>query len=252
MRKLRSRRPRLWGLWASGILAILLFPFDSWGQQSLFNVPAGLVTPVGKVFAQEQLTLSQHEGESNTSVAYGVSHGLEMGLNLIHVPLYRAGAESSTGLHTSSVLAHASVSLQPASWAVVFIGGAGGVGQSPTHSPSPVTLGWGLGRFEAPGRWGSYVVGAYVGSPSALGDGFPIGGLLGAEIPIIPARLAFLGDWVVGVNSISVAVVGLVFFLGPRVQISVGAQLPSPGTNNPFGGVFELTYVPIAETRGRH
>jgi hypothetical protein len=237
---------------SGGIVAVLAWPVEGHCQQSLFNVPAGLVTPMGKAFVQEQLTLSQHEGESNTSLAYGLSPWLEVGLNVLHVPLYRAEAEPGSGLHTNSVLAHASVSLKPASWATVFIGGAVGVGESSADSPNLVTQGWALTRLEAPGRWGSYVAGAYLGTSSAIGNGASIGGLLGIEIPIVTDRLSFLGDWVIGNNSISVAVVGLVAFLGPRLQISAGFQLPSPGTYNPFGGVLELTYVPIAETRGRH
>ena len=234
------------------LLAVLAVPGEGHCQQSLFNVPAGLLTPRGKAFVQEQLTLSLHDGESNTSLAYGVSQWLEVGLNVLHVPLYREEAEPGSGLHANAVLAHASVSLHATPWATLFVGGAGGVGEDRENNPNLVTQGWALTRLEAPGRWGSYVVGAYLGIPSAIGHGFPIGGLLGVEIPIIAERLSFLGDWVVGNNTLSVAVVGLVVFIGPRVQISAGAQLPSPGTNNPLGGVLELTYVPIAETRAKH
>lgn len=241
-----------WLQLTTAFLAILLIPTEGICQQSLFNVPAGLLTPSGKVFAQEQLTLSQHEGESNTSLAYGLGPWLEVGMNVLHVPLYHPTEPPSTGLYASSILAHASVALKPTSWATVFVGGAAGVGEMQTEHSGLVTLGWGLTRWEAPRNWGSYVVGVYLGSGSAVGSGLPIGGLLGAEIPLVPEKLSFLADWVIGNNNISVAVVGLVAFLGPRVQVSVGAQLPSPGTENPFGGVLELTYVPIAESRGRH
>ena len=49
----------------------------------------------------------------------------------------------------------------------------------------PVLYGWGTVRFEAPGRFGAWVVGAYTGNRGALGKGPPIGGLIGCEIPIL-------------------------------------------------------------------
>jgi hypothetical protein len=50
-----------------------------------------------------------------------------------------------------------------------------------------------------------------------------------------------MADWVVGRNASSVAVAGLVLTLPGEVFLSVGAQLPSPGTANDFGAVLELT-----------
>jgi len=114
----------------------------------------------------------------------------------------------------------------------------------------PVAYGWTTLRLEAPGRFGSYVLGTYLGNRGALGHGPPVGGLLGLEIPVWENRIHAQADWVIGLNDVSVIVVGAVIYIGRSFQLSVGAQLPSPGSGNHFGGVLELTYVPTPAQPG--
>jgi hypothetical protein len=50
-----------------------------------------------------------------------------------------------------------------------------------------------------------------------------------------------MGDFISGSSDISVAVLGFVVFLPQHWQISLGAQIPSPNSQNDYGMVFELT-----------
>ena len=61
-------------------------------QQSLFNVPSSEITERGRWFFQEQLNLSR-SGVSNTTLDYGIGHGMELGLNLFDLDLYHPGSE---------------------------------------------------------------------------------------------------------------------------------------------------------------
>ena len=55
----------------------------------------------------------------------------------------------------------------------------------------------------------------------------------------------------IGLNDVSVAVVGLALFLGKHFQLSAGAQFPSPGSGNPLGGILAFTYTPTADENHR-
>lgn len=214
----------------------------------MFNVPAGLVTAPGKVFVQEQLTFTAAEGEANATAELGLTRWLEVGFNAFHVPLYASAESAGNKPFKRAFSWNASVSLAPRPDVRVFLGGSLGVGERPSHLLGTVGFGWAVARWEAPGRFGTWIVGAAMGNRGAEGEGAPFLGILGAEVPIIPDRVAFLGDWFIGNNDVSVAVLGAVVFIGPSFQICGGAQLPSPGSRNDFGGVLELTWVPVDAT----
>lgn len=229
-----------------GLLTVLLLARPTLAQQSLFNVPSTQETLPGRLFGQVQLTGTAHGGEVNTTLELGLLKWLEVGFNLFRMPLYRLAELDEGAPAQAATMLNANVYLSPVEWFAIEFGAQGGVGLRPVQGTlEPVVFGWATTRFEAPGRFGSYVVGAYAGNRGALGHGPPVGGLLGLEIPLFEHRLNALADWVVGLNDLSVAVVGFVVFIGRSFQLSAGAQLPSPGTRNAFGAVLELTYVPV-------
>lgn len=221
-------------------------PSSALAQQSLFNVPSTQETLPGRLFGQVQLTGTAHGGEVNTTLELGVFKWLEVGMNLFHMPLYRLTEPEPGAPAQSSTMFNANVYLDPLDWLAFEAGVQAGVGFVPNSTRlEPVVFGWVTARLEAPGRFGSYVVGAYSGTRGALGRGPPVGGLVGVEVPLVEHTLHAMADWVVGLNDVSVAVVGAVVFIGQSFQVSAGVQLPSPGSGNAFGGVLELTYVPV-------
>lgn len=233
------------------LLVLVVLPAVALGQQSLFNVPSTQETVPGRLFGQVQVTGSGEGGEVNTTLELGIFKWLEVGMNLFHMPLYHVGELHAEAPASSSTMFNANVYFEPADWLAFELGTQAGVGFVPaTTVLEPVVFGWATLRFEAPGRFGSYVIGAYSGTRGALGAGPPVGGLFGFELPLIEHFLHAQGDWVIGLNAVSVAVVGFVVFFGKNFQISAGAQLPSPGSGNPFGGVIELTYVPTPAAEG--
>jgi hypothetical protein len=233
------------------LVLVLLLPMHAFAQQSLFNVPSTQETVKGRLFGQVQVTGTPEGGEVNTTLELGIFDWLEIGMNLFHMPLYHVGELHSSAAASSSTTFNANVYFSPSSWFAVEVGAQAGVGFVPaTTILEPVIYGWATTRFEAPGRFGSYVIGAYTGTRGALGGGPPAGGLFGFELPIVEHYLHAQGDWIIGLNAISVAVVGVVVFIGKNFQISAGAQLPSPGSGNGFGGVLELTYVPSPASDG--
>jgi hypothetical protein len=232
------------------LLVLVVLAAPAFAQQSFFNVPSTQETVPGRLFGQVQMTGTPIGGEVNTTLELGIVRWLEVGFNLFHMPLYHL-TDSHSGPASSTTALNANVYFEPASFLALEFGAQGGVGFIPgTTTLEPVIYGWGTMRLEAPGRWGSYVIGGYAGTRGALGKGPPAGGLFGVEIPIWEHVIHAQGDWVIGLNDTSVAVVGAVVFIGKNFQLSAGAQLPSPGSGNAFGGVLELTYVPSPPAEG--
>ncbi len=233
------------------LFVLLALPSAAFAQQSLFNVPSTQETVPGRLFGQVQVGATGQGGEVNTTLELGLFKWLELGMNLFHMPLYNVGQLNAASPASSSTTFNANLYFSPADWFAVEVGTQAGVGFVPnTNVLEPVIYGWATARFEAPGRFGSYVFGAYSGTRGALGFGPPAGALFGFELPLVEHYLHAQGDWVIGLNAVSVAVVGVVVFIGKNFQLSAGAQLPSPYSGNDFGGVFELTYVPTPAPEG--
>jgi len=87
----------------------------------------------------------------------------------------------------------------------------------------------------------SVYVGAYYANVAYGGPGDRFGALLGIEVPIIKDVFHFQADCITGNRDISIAVVGGVFLLPRKWQLSMGAQLPAPRSHAPYGFVLELT-----------
>ena len=223
----------------------------AFAQQSLFNVPSAQETVPGRLFGQVQMTGTGEAGEVNTTLELGLFRWLEVGFNIFHVELYHLGGALGDGPAMPTTTLNANVWLEFNSLFSMEAGAQGGVGFLPgTLQLEPVVFGWAALRLDAPGRWGSYVVGAYTGTRGALGAGPPAGGLFGLEVPLVEHVLHAQADWVIGLNAISVAVVGVVIYIGRNFQLALGGQLPSPGSGNHFGGVVEFTYVPSPPGEG--
>jgi len=221
-------------------LASLSWASEARAQQSLFNVPAGEIARPGRLFAQLQVTASPDAGEGSLTVDLGVTPFFEVGCNVNHVPLYGGG---DGGPAPSAVTGNAFFVVSPTSWLRLSLGGQVGSAWRPSLGRADfVAEGWILARALAFDERLRLVAGAYVGTEGALGAGDPAGAVLGAEFEVIHHRLTLMADWVVGRNPSSVAVAGVVVTLPGDVLVSAGAQLPSPGTDNDFGAVFELTY----------
>jgi hypothetical protein len=71
-------------------LYLLIFVCSSqlFGQQNLFNIPSGDITPKGKFFYQHQFNFySANELESKSHIVYGAGKGWDLGVNFVDLPL---------------------------------------------------------------------------------------------------------------------------------------------------------------------
>jgi hypothetical protein len=240
------------GVTAFMVMAFVFGVREASAQQNLFNVPVPAVAAEDKVFFQEQLNVGT-VGSSNTTLDYGLGNNFEIGMNVFNVGLYPAVTPPMPGdAARNGVLVNMQKVFEPNESFDIGIGTQQGVSATTSSQKTEyMGFGWTVIEYDTHNDHGRYLAGAYVGNPMYTGRGNGVGWMLGFEYPLIPEKVHFMGDWIGGTNQISVAVIGAVVELPRHWQLSAGAQVPSPGSQNPYGLVFELTRTASNKSRGR-
>ena len=235
------------------LLLLLLRAGAAQAQQNLFNIPAGDLTPQGKVFYQHQTNVyGTRDVESKNHFVYGLGRRWEVGLNVVNIKMdfRQRGAEV---FQTNGY--DASRPLKP----LVQLTGQKFWELSPTLSTSLGTqVGTSLLRRAGATRrlthfsyntwvWSprhhvKVVAGPYLTDRGTVGAGNRAGILLGAEYPL-SKKLLLMGDFISGRNATSVSVLGINYLATQRLQLCLGALLPNPGTRNPAGVVIEINLL---------
>lgn len=245
---------RTWAALLAAVVAAALSPSRASSQQNLFNVPVPETAEKYDIFFQQQLNvgLGARLGTAYTTLDYGLPYNFEIGLNIFNVQLYPGGNPPELGnADQSGLLVNGQKTFEPIERLTFGIGMQAGVSSTnATGSTDFLRFNWLTAMYEpGDGQFGRYIAGTYYGNHHYLGNGNNVGYLLGCEIPIIRERLSFQADFISGVNNSSVAVVGFVANVYRDWQFSLGVQIPSPGSPNAYGLVFELTRVPGLKAR---
>ena len=220
-----------------------------WTQQNLFNVPSGVVTRKNEVFFQEQLNLARF-GESNTTLEYGLGNDWEVGLNIFRVNLYPGNLKPLLGeSNEDAILLNIQKSFRPFEKVEVEIGTQNGMSaNNGAQMVEYLNFTFGVTRWTPDENLfaGTLISGLYCGNTNYLGAGNQIGWMAGVEYPLWRDDLSFVADYISGTNSASVAVIGGQWTFSKKQgwQVSLGAQIPSPHSENFYGAVFELTKFP--------
>jgi hypothetical protein len=227
------------------VLTVFAIHGEVHAQQTYFNVPNAELAKRGEAFVQQQLFLGK-SGQGGLTVDFGLTDYLEVGFNAVAVSLY--APPRSTIERAPSVLANAQVMLEPVHWLHLLLGTMQGISARSPSGPRAAyaARGHAMARFgDDESRFGNYLVGAYAGTRAMLGEGSLGGGFVGAEVPLLGKRLRAVGDWVIGTNEESVIVLGLESLLDAegRWDLAIGAQLPSPGSDNEYGCVLQIAWL---------
>lgn len=222
---------------ATALLLVGALASQAKAQQNLFNVPSAEITQEGKVFFQQQFNIGADTGNSNTTVDYGLGNNWEVGINLFNLDLY----PTDSTMHNPHFLANFQKAFDITDTYKLSFGTQTGITPPLYHSNMSIPSFSYLNNAFDSGRWGKYYLGVYYANKAYAGSGSNVGLMAGVEIPLLEGKVHFMGDVLAGNNDLSVGVVGLVWFLPSNWQLSIGAQLPVPGSNNDYGMVFEIT-----------
>ena len=216
---------------------LVLFPVFGDAQQNLFNVPSADITGPGQFFFQQQFNfLIASSATSNTTLDYGLGHGLEVGLNLFNLDMQ----ETDGILQNPHFLLNFQKGFTLSENYKISFGTQTGVTPPLYHGLVEVPSFSYLHNAVNLKEWGKYYLGGYFAN-KAYASKNEFGFMVGMEYPLLENKLHLMGDFVSGDTDISVGVLGAVLFLPHDWQLSLGAQLPSPTSNNDYGMVFEIT-----------
>jgi hypothetical protein len=233
----------------------ILFLFSAFkivAQQSLFNVPSISLTKKNEVFFQEQLNATTDGTSVNFNTAYGLGHNLEVGINLIGVgvdfdknnPVILTNSSTVGNVpHNPLVMLAALKAFKFSENISLGIGVQGGVNptKSDISTDDIATFNYANFRFDIPKVHLMLCGGGYYSNIIYMGYRDQVGGICGFEYTVIEHKFLLMGDWVIGKNAASVIVPGFVYHPHHNIALSLGWQIPSPGSTNPQGLVFELT-----------
>lgn len=210
-----------------------------WAQQNLFNVPSTEITQKGKVFFQEQFNIGADAGNSNTTIDYGFGNNWEVGINLFNLDMY----PTNSTIHNPHLLANFQKAFDITDNYRLSVGTQTGI-TPPLYHPNIAIPSFSyLNNAFDMEEWGKYYLGVYYANKAYAGSGDNVGLMAGFDYPILQGKVHLMGDIMTGNSDISVGVVGAVFYLANNWQLSFGAQLPVPGSNNDYGMVFEITKI---------
>ncbi len=211
-------------------------PLTGKAQQNLFNVPTADITPENQFFFQQQFNIGAEVGNSNTTIDYGLGNNWEVGINLYNVDLYPTNSH-----HNPFFLLNFQKVIDITKSYKVGFGTQTGI-TPPVYHPliEFPSYSYIINAFDS-GKWGKFYLGGYYANKAYVGTRNSLGVKIGIEFPVISGKFHLMGDWITGNNAVGLAVVGVVLYLPENWQLSLGAQLPTPESQNDYGMVFGIT-----------
>ncbi len=232
-----------------GVVIFWSLVSTAYGQQNLFNIPSGDITPGKKFFYQHQLNFySFYDFESKSHLVYGLGKKWDIGLNLVDVPIRIVQDSSLIGFNDYQgrkplyPLLMATVQKQIVINDNVAVNFGTQVGPNLTTNISNKRI----AHFTyATLKWKALKSGFIIAGPYFTnrvftgGESHTLGWMFGYKIPLTK-RFALMGDLISGQHKKSVSTFGAMYDIGKRVQLCAAALLPFPNDKLPGGLVLEL------------
>ncbi|MDJ1502948.1 hypothetical protein [Xanthocytophaga agilis] len=229
-------------------------------QQNFFNVPSSEITQKGKLLYQGQVNITSEETEINNTFSYGLGKDLEVGINIFEFtfdPKHHFHFEHNDTLPKSPVYPLVLLNIQKAFELLpdfqLSIGTQNGL--NPARHMHWVNYTYLNLAYEIPGLETRLVAGAYTFNKAFVGDWrgneetsadnkWGIGFQAGIQQPIIKEKLLFTADFLSHRHKLGESAWGLAYYITKSWVLSMGYQLPNPGSLSNKGLIFEITRVP--------
>ena len=232
------------------LLLVFLLSTPVVGQQNLFNIPSGDITPQNKIFYQHQFNLYEAKLESKGHFVYGLGSGWDAGINLVGKGVYfspewrtKYNSNPANGALYPILMATVQKQFSLSDRLKVNLGAQAGHNLSNRLENKELNyFTYGMGSYYWKGGKSRVVAGIYHANQMFVGDGNTVGIMLGYEINL-SKRWYLMGDWLSGNNDSSVGVIGGMYNVSKRVQLCAGALIPNPDTPKPMGIVLEINIL---------
>lgn len=223
--------------------------YEASGQQNLFNIPSGDITPRRKVFYQHQFNVYVKKFESKGHFVYGLGRGWDAGVNIVgkgayFTPEWRAlyNDDPSSGAVFPVLLGTLQKQWQLAEHTFVNIGTQSGFNLSNRLKNKEFNhFTYGLVNHSF-GHGRKILAGPYATNRMFVGTGNTVGVMVGYEWHLA-GKWYLMGDWISGRNDSSVGVFGAMFVPTKRLQFCAGWMVPNPNTPKPQALVLEINIL---------
>jgi hypothetical protein len=219
------------------------------GQQNLFNIPSGDITPKGKVFYQHQLNTYPTSLESKGHFVYGLGKGWDAGVNVVGKSFrfsprwqFQANDQRTYGPLQPVVMGTLQKQFVLSNHLNLNVGtqmGTNLTNRAEYKAFHQFTYGLASYHF-GPGR--KLLAGPYVTNAAYVGPGNHAGIIAGYEWKLTD-KWYLMGDWISGRHSQSVGVFGAMFWPFKHVQFCGGLLVPNANVPGPNGFVFEINIL---------
>jgi hypothetical protein len=220
------------------------------GQQNLFNIPSGDITPENNFFYQHQFNFYEfYKFESKSHFVWGLGSGFDVGINVINKKFdlsKRKGYFVQNEYINGSALSPLALLTLQKQFKInqnikLNIGTQIGSNfKTAWHKKKLAYFNYAVTQIELPYHI-KLMGGGYTSNDAFLGVGQNVGVLLGYEIPL-SKRWYLMGDYISGNHSNGVSVIGAMYNASKRLQICVGALI-SNRNNAQFQADFGNRFV---------
>lgn len=232
---------------SSLLLMVVLGSGNVRGQQNLFNIPSGEITPTRQLFYQHQINVySPTSLESKLHVVYGLPRHWDVGVNFVDLPLtLRRGltADINDKSGRYPLFPYVMMTAQK-QWKIskkLWINAGTQVGPNVGPRGARGLAHWTYGLVRYPLGRVHLTAGPYISHMRYTGGSVrhPVGWMAGYEVHL-GHGFGLMGDFISGQHKKSSSTIGGVVDLGRRAQLCIAALLDFPNDTLSPGVVVEL------------
>jgi hypothetical protein len=215
------------------------------GQQTLYNVPSLEITKERTWYFRQGLVFT-HSIESGTTLNYGLGSLMDAGMNINHLNIITSKGNDLINVNDDqrernpNVMLNLQKGFEVTKYFIVSAGTMTGANLGrKVNQLKLADFSFLNTQSSLTKRAIKLIVGGYYANET-YSNGENFGAMLGTKIPVVKDKLWLYADWLSGNSNISVITTGMKLELFESWQLSLGGQLPSPGSHNDVGVAFQI------------
>lgn len=222
---------------------ITLLSHIVWGQKNLVDIPTAEIVEKNKLFLQLQASYAPRNLSTGVTLTYGAGRNFDFGLTL-HQFVFQHGKgleiDPSQPENNPDFLCNVQKGFPLNERSAISCGTRTGINAADNGSRIGLVTFDYLAVHLRTKKDHLLVGGVFYGNEPYSGKSNTWGAMGGFDIPVFRNKLNFVGDLTTGNNSLSVINGAVDLSLGQEWKLTIGAQIPFPGSSNQEGVYLQI------------